>query len=114
MDNLQKLEKEFHKLYQESVSTGCNEAFTLSVLRTMVECSPRIKAGDEIWYVDFEEKIIERGIVSNAVYDGDKLDVFSVDFPDTDDFDEFFGEALNKTFFTNKEAALLALSYNKE
>lgn len=52
-----------------------------------------IQKGTPVWYVDFENGYIERGVVFGIQYKGQKVYSFSVDFDETGDFDEFCGDA---------------------
>lgn len=64
-----------------------------------------IKKGDAIWYLDDDSGEIEEGIVNTVYYKNGKVDSFSVDFKDSGDFDEFYGDALGDCFFTSMESA---------
>lgn len=69
-----------------------------------------IQKGTPVWYVDFEHGFIERGVVFGVQYKDKKVDSFSVDFEDTGDFDEFYGEALGHCFFLDEETAKAELA----
>ena len=64
-----------------------------------------IKKGTPVWYVDFESGHIERGVVFSVQYKDQKVDSFSVDFEETGDFDEFYGDAIGHCFFLSEEMA---------
>lgn len=64
-----------------------------------------IKKGMPVWYVDFESGHIERGVVFSVQYKDQKVDSFSVDFEETGDFDEFYGDAIGHCFFLSEEMA---------
>ena len=68
----------------------------------------RMGRGDDIWYVDFIEGLVEHGNVFAVAYKDGKVYSFSVDF-DNQDFDEFDGCSLGKTFFLRKENAIETL-----
>ena len=112
MKNIQDLESQFRDLLDDASFLGCKEAFITSVARIIEEKNGPLQPKDTIWYVDDDEKIIERGIVSDVLYKGNQLLSFSVDFPDTDEFDEFNGTALGTCFFTSEEMAKSMLRAN--
>lgn len=58
-----------------------------------------------MWYVDFENGYIERGVVFGVQYKEQKVYSFSVDFDETGDFDEFCGDAIGDCFFLDEETA---------
>lgn len=61
-----------------------------------------LRQGDDIWYANSAEQIVEHGIISSIYFiKNNKVDSFSVDF-DCGDFDEFDGTALGKSFFMNQ------------
>ena len=64
-----------------------------------------IQKGTPVWYVDFESGRIERGVVFSVQYKDQKVDSFSVDFEETGDFDEFYGDAIGHCFFLSEEMA---------
>ena len=70
-----------------------------------------IQKGTPIWYVDFENGYIERGVVTGVQYKGQKVNVFSVNFDETGDFDEFSGDAIGDCFFLDEEAAKVELAH---
>ena len=77
--------------------------------------SGMLSPNDVIWYADDDTGKIEKAVVQNVQYKDGKLDVFSAEFPDSDDFDEFFGSALGSCFFRSETQAKLAISHaNKE
>lgn len=65
-----------------------------------------LTVGTQLWYVD-ESGDIERAVVCTVQYKNGKLDSFSAEFPDSDDFDEFFGSALGSCFFRSETQARL-------
>lgn len=69
----------------------------------------RLEKGDDVWYVDKENRELEHGTIFFAVYKDGKLDSFSVDF-DCGDFDEFSGVAWGKHFFGSEKVAKIALA----
>ena len=69
--------------------------------------------GTDLWYVDEEDGTIEHAVVATVDYKNGKLDSFSAEFPDTDDFDEFYGSALGSCFFRSEEAAKRAILEGK-
>lgn len=64
--------------------------------------------GTDLWYVD-EDGTIEHAVVATVSYKNGELDSFSAEFPDSDDFDEFFGTALGSCFFRSEDAAKRAI-----
>mgnify|MGYP000788093053 CR=1 FL=1 len=68
----------------------------------------RLKNGQEIWYVDFDDGLLEKGMVCNSYYQDGRLESFAVEF-ENGDFDEFLGRSYGNTFFSSKEAAESAL-----
>lgn len=64
-----------------------------------------IQKGTPVWYVDFENGYIERGVVFGIQYKEQKVYSFSVDFDETGDFDEFCGDAIGDCFFLDEETA---------
>lgn len=64
-----------------------------------------IQKGTPVWYVDFENGYIERGVVHGVQYKDHKVDSFSVYFDETGDFDEFCGDAIGDCFFLDEETA---------
>lgn len=73
-----------------------------------------LKVGDEVWYADkSDSNIIDRGIVASVYYKDGVLESIGVDFPDTKDFDEFYGTALNTNLFRTKEDAQIYLTQNQ-
>lgn len=69
-------------------------------------------SGDELWYADAETGSVERAIVYSVSYRDGKLDSFSADFPDSGDFDEFFGSALGHCFFRSEADARNSIRAN--
>lgn len=69
----------------------------------------RIRHGVDIWYVDFEDRSIEHGTVENVEFRGAMVNSFSVNF-DNDDFDEFYGSSLGRSFFLDITEAQYALA----
>ncbi len=65
-----------------------------------------LQVGDTVWYADKEENgNVERGEVISVYYKNGVLDDIGVNFPDTNDFTDFFGEAFGKCLFKKKEDA---------
>jgi len=76
-----------------------------------------LKPGDHVWYVDEDELFIEEGIVTTVTRNNVDFSVvsFGVEFPESKDFDEFYGSALGDCFFLSKELAEYHMNYkNKE
>lgn len=65
--------------------------------------------GTELWRVDEETGEVERAVVTTVQYQEGKLESFGADFPDSGDFDEFFGSALGSSFFRSEAQAKLHL-----
>lgn len=68
-----------------------------------------VPEGTPAWYVDFDRNELERATTSLVVFKDGKCDSISLNFPDTDDFDEFIGSALGRDVFFSKQAAQDAL-----
>lgn len=74
-----------------------------------------LKVGDEVWYADkSDSNVIDRGIVTSVYYRNGVLDSIGVDFPDTNDFDEFYGDALTTCLFRTKEDAQVYLTQDHD
>ena len=65
-----------------------------------------LKAGDTLYYIDKEEGICETAIiVSIHIDENNTVQDFSAEFPESNDFDEFYGSALGHSFFIDKDLA---------
>lgn len=71
--------------------------------------SGMLSPNDVIWYADDDTGKIEKAVVQNVQYKDGKLDSFSAEFPDSNDFDEFLGSALGTCFFRTEAQAKLRL-----
>ena len=69
-----------------------------------------VPEGTPAWYVDFEENKLERATTVIVAFKNGRCDSVSLDFPDTDDFDELAGSALGCEVFFSKMNAEAALS----
>jgi hypothetical protein len=69
-----------------------------------------LRRGDDIWYADEDEGIVEHGTIHHVAIKNGKVDAFSVNF-DCGDFDEFCGSGLGKHFFLHKVDAEDALAH---
>lgn len=58
-----------------------------------------LEVGTKLWYVDEDDGTIEPAIVTSVEYKDGKLDGFGAEFPESDDFDVFYGSALGHSFF---------------
>jgi uncharacterized Zn-binding protein involved in type VI secretion len=68
-----------------------------------------LRRGDDIWYADEDEGVVEHGTIHSIhIYNND-VKVFSVNF-DNGDFDEFCGSGLGVHFFMHKVDAEDALT----
>ena len=67
-----------------------------------------LRRGDDIWYANEEEHVVEHGIIHHVLIKNGKVDTFSVNF-DNGDFDEFDGSGLGKHYFMHKVDAEEAL-----
>lgn len=67
----------------------------------------RLCEGDKLWYVDFDEGIIEPCTADGVNYEGNKLLSFGADFGD--DYDVFDGSAYGKEFLPSEQLAREAL-----
>ena len=75
------------------------------IMKLEKQRSEMLKAGPTVYYVDDNGKI-ERGVVTSVSYDKGKLESFGIEFPESNDFDEFYGEAWGDCFFGSEEEAL--------
>lgn len=64
-----------------------------------------LKSGATIYYLG-DDGEIERGIATSVNYNEGGLVSFGVEFPESNDFDEFYGEAWGDCFFGSEEEAL--------
>lgn len=69
-----------------------------------------LTVGTELWYVDEDTGEIERAVVATVSYKDGKLDSFSAEFPESDDFDEFYGHAFGSCFFSSEAQAKMKLA----
>ena len=69
-----------------------------------------LTVGTELWYVDEDTGEIERAVVTTVSYKDGKLDSFSAEFPESDDFDEFYGYAFGSCFFSSETQAKTKLA----
>ena len=67
-----------------------------------------LRHGDDIWYADEDEGIIEHGTIDTVTIKNNKIDSFSVTF-DNGDFDVFDGSGLGVHYFMHKIDAENAL-----
>lgn len=67
-----------------------------------------LRQGDDIWYADEEEGIVEHGTIHSIHICNNDVKVFSVNF-DNGDFDEFDGSGLGTHFFMHQIDAEEAL-----
>ena len=75
------------------------------IMKLEKQRSEMLKIGATVYYLDDDGKI-ERGVVTGVSYDKGKLESFGVEFPESNDFDEFYGEAWGDCFFGSEEEAL--------
>ena len=75
------------------------------IIKREKQRSEMLKTGATVYYVDDNGKI-ERGVVTGVCYDKGRLESFGVEFPESDDFDEFWGKAWGDCFFGSEEEAL--------
>ena len=75
------------------------------IMKLEKQRSEMLKTGATVYYLDDDGKI-ERGVVTSVSYDKGKLESFGVEFPESDDFDEFWGNAWGDCFFGSEEEAL--------
>ncbi len=68
-----------------------------------------LEKGDDIYYVDKTEGVVEKGIIFSVQIKNNAVDAFSVEFPESGDFDEFNGWALGDCFFIDRGRAEDAL-----
>lgn len=78
--------------------------------RAMLEdCSEQFKVGNSIWYVDFDTGTVEEGKIFDIQYNNGHIGSFSVEFKETGDFDEFYGDGIGRYFFPSADMANVAL-----
>lgn len=102
----------FAKEYPNAIQITEALKMAIGLLReraALEDCLTYIQKGSPIWYVDFESGEIEKGEVFGVRYKDGLIDSFSVDFKESGDFDEFFGEAIGDNFFVSEEMAKQAL-----
>lgn len=75
------------------------------IMKVEKQRSEMLKTGATVYYVDAIGEI-ERGVVTSVCYDKGRLESFGVEFPESNDFDEFFGSAWGDCFFGSEEEAL--------
>lgn len=68
-----------------------------------------LRKGDDIWYADEEENIVEHGIVDSVLIKDEKVESFAVNF-DNGDFDVFNGSGLGVHYFMDEMSAKDALA----
>ena len=110
LDSTQKLETALSRLAEiEDIISDEDGNYNLDRLTKIMKLekqrSEMLKAGPTVYYVDDNGKI-ERGVVTGVCYDKGKLESFGIEFPESGDFDEFYGEAWGDCFFGSKEDAL--------
>lgn len=106
MNAAKELFEEFNNLMRQAEYSGCTKEFVVMVANKIKKEIIPLSQGDSVWYANFETGEIEKGSVVSVRYKNGELDCFSVDFIESEDFDEFDGKA----FFALWEAAELALS----
>jgi hypothetical protein len=67
-----------------------------------------LRSGDDIWYANEDENIVEHGTIHHVSIKNGKIETFSVNF-DCGDFDEFDGSGLGVHYFMYKVDAEEAL-----
>ena len=72
-----------------------------------------LRHGDDIWYADDDENIVEHGTIHHVLIKNNKVDTFSVNFDDGT-FDEFDGCGLGVHYFLDEMSARDALVRNQE
>jgi hypothetical protein len=68
-----------------------------------------LRHGDDIWYANEDDNIVEHGTIHHVAIKNGKVDSFSVNF-DCGDFDEFDGSGLGVHYFMHKVDAEEALA----
>ena len=107
LDSTKKLEAALSRLAEiEDIIADENGNYNLDRLtKIMKQRFEMLKTGPTVYYVDNNGKV-ERGVVTSVSYDKGKLESFGIEFPESDDFDEFYGEAWDDCFFGSEEEAL--------
>ena len=110
LDSAKKLETALSRLAEiEDIISDENGNYNLDRLTKIMKLekqrSEMLKTGATVYYLDDDGKI-ERGVVTGVSYDKGKLESFGVEFPESDDFDEFWGNAWGDCFFGSEEEAL--------
>ena len=109
-DSVKKLEAALSRLAEiEDIIADEDGNYNLDRLMEIIkrekQRSEMLKTGATVYYVDDNGKI-ERGVVTSVCYDKGKLESFCVEFPESNDFDEFWGNAWGDCFFGSEEEAL--------
>lgn len=72
-----------------------------------------LRTGDDVYYA-YDDGYIEHGIVASACYENGGLQSVGIEFPESNEFDEFSGEVLGTSLFrTYSEAERKVLSWRK-
>ena len=110
LDSTKKLETALSRLAEiEDIISDENGNYNLDRLTKIMKLekqrSDMLKTGATVYYLDDDGKI-ERGVVTSVSYNKGELESFGVEFPESDDFDEFWGNAWGDCFFSSEKEAL--------
>ena len=100
------LVKELEQLRQEGKNNDVLDE-CISIVRGF-RLKYTLKKGDDIWYADAVDNIVEHGLVVSVQYSNSGLDSFGVKF-DVGDFEEFYGSAIDDSLFLSKDDAEIAV-----
>lgn len=111
LDSTKKLEAALSRLAEiEDIISDDEGVYNLDrlgeIMKREKQLSEMLESEATVYYLDDDDGKIERGVVTSVEYDGEKLVSFGVEFPESGDFDEFFGEAWGDCFFSSEEDAL--------
>ena len=110
LDSTKKLEVALSRLAEiEDIIADDSENYNLDrlteIMKREKQRSEMLETGPTVYYLADDRKI-ERGVVTDVCYNKGKLKSFSIEFPESDDFDEFWGSAWGDCFFGSEDEAL--------
>lgn len=73
-----------------------------------------LTVGKTLWYANKETGEVERAVVESVNYENGKLESFGANFPESNDWDLFFGSALGDVFFQSEAQAKMYLEDDKK
>ena len=110
LDSAKKLETALSRLAEiEDIIADEDGKYDLDrlgeIMKREKQRSEMLKTGATVYYLD-DDGEIKQGVVTDVYYNKGKLESFGVEFPESDDFDEFWGSAWGDCFFGSEEEAL--------